>query len=117
MEREREGGREGGRRRPFDLLLMGFIVKPEPEPWSGASGPTSAAAAPEPPSSVTQATKTPTSTVSMKLNHRPVPCESISKSPAFRSTGGGGEISAANYHRSLSSKFAEPGPEYQTFFR
>lgn len=82
-ESKRDG--EGGRR-PFDLLLMGFIVEPELQP----SWPTRAAAtvaASEPPSSVTQATKTKTSAVSMKLYRQSANSKSISKCPAFGSNG------------------------------
>lgn len=51
---------------------MGFIAKPELQPWSWAPGATREAAtvaATKPASFVTQVTKTPASAVSMKLYH------------------------------------------------
>ena len=84
----RKGGRDGKREEEgvFDLLFNGLHRRGELQPRSWASGPTRAAAAvaaaaaiaaSEAPSSVTQATKTPTSTVSMKLQRRSVNSKSI----------------------------------------
>lgn len=72
----RKGEAEREEEARFYLLFMGFMAEPNLLPWSRASGPAgAAAAATEVPSSVTQATKT--STVSVTLYHHSVNCKSV----------------------------------------
>lgn len=79
----RKGEAEREEEAPVYLLFMGFMAEPNLLPWSRASGPAgaAAAAATEVPSSVAQATKT--STVSMTLYRRSVNCKSVHLLPGI----------------------------------